>query len=267
MKLLCLVPTLYNPIVLFAVTTFWVVVVLSSQDTLAFRYDSYHIPLNHGDIVLRTLQFRGGSRNDIIKPIDNDNDEIDDHTYTNIAGIQIDDSFRGGGQYQRQHYSTATTPRAGGFIQRQNNFVGRLPRRFRDMRCNANKAWSQVTKGCSLRVSRSNQNSRNTDALLAVQVRGGADNHKKNHNQNQNVVNNFTKKGTTKSATDVVQTDHWKYSLLAVAFASLCIGLSPFEKGEGWYSLLAVALGFCLACSPFGNSRLADVLAAAATGV
>jgi len=259
MKLLCLVPTLYNPIVLFAVTTFWVVVVLSSQDTLAFRYDSYHIPLNHGDIVLRTLlQFRGGSKNDIIKPIDNDEDKNDEHTYTNIAGIQMDDSFRGGGQYQRQHYSTATTLRTGGFVKQPNNLARKL-RRLHDMRCTVNKAWSQVTKGCSLRVPTSNRNPRHTDAQLAVQVRGGADNDKKD--QNHKVVNDSTK-GIKSTVVDVF------YSLLAVALG-LYIAFSPDVSQDqyvGWYCLSAVVLGFCFACSPFGNSRLADVLVAATGG-
>jgi len=252
---LFLVPTLYDSIVLFALTTFWVVVVLTPQDILAFRHDTYHIPLNHGDVVVRTLQFRGGSKIDIINPIDDDdNDGDDDHTYTNIAGITIDDSFRGGGQYRRQHYSTATTLRTGGgFVKRSNNLAGKL-RRLRDLRCTVNKAWLQVTKGYSLlRVPTSNKNSRNTDALLAVQVRGGADNHKKNQNH-----------------TDVVKMNQWIYSLLAVALG-LCIAFSPDVSQDqyvGWYCLSAVVLGFCFACSPFGNSRLADVLfeLVAATG-
>mmetsp|Transcript_10183 Transcript_10183/g.11431 ORF Transcript_10183/g.11431 Transcript_10183/m.11431 type:complete len:262 (+) Transcript_10183:145-930(+) len=261
MKLL-LNSSFYNN-VLVAVTTFLVVVVLLPQESFAFRRnnDVYPIPLNHGDVVVRTLlQFRGGSKNDIINPIDDDEDEIDDHKYTNIAGITIDDSFRGGGQYQRQHYSTATTLRTGGgFVKRSNNLARWLPRRLRDMRCTVNKAWSQVTKGYSLLcVPRSNQNPRNTDALLAVQVRGGADKEKKN--QNHKVVNDST--------TDVVKKDRWMYSLLAVALG-LCIAFSPDVSQDqyvGWYTLLAVALGVCLAGSPFGNSRLANVLVAATGG-
>jgi len=276
MKLL-LISSFYN-IALIAVTTLLVVVVLSPQESFAFRRinhdgsssssssassDTNHIPLNYGATVIRTLlQFRGGGNNHYLNPIiDNDDDGDDDHMYTNIAGIQIDASFRGGGQYQRQHYSTATTLRTGGgFVKRSNNLARWLPRRLRDMRCTVNKAWSQVTKGYSLLcVPRSNQNPRNTDALLAVQVRGGADKEKKN--QNHKVVNDST--------TDVVKKDRWMYSLLAVALG-LCIAFSPDVSQDqyvGWYTLLAVALGVCLAGSPFGNSRLADVLAAAATGV
>mmetsp|Transcript_10182 Transcript_10182/g.11430 ORF Transcript_10182/g.11430 Transcript_10182/m.11430 type:complete len:272 (+) Transcript_10182:84-899(+) len=271
MKLL-LIPSLYNN-ALIAVTTFLVVVVLPPQESFAFRHDlgsssasssassdTYHIPLNDGDVVVRTLQFRGGSKIDIIKPIDNDNDDDDGDgdPITNIAGIQIDDSFRGGGQYQRQHYSTATTLRTGGFVKQPNNLARKL-RRLHDMRCTVNKAWSQVTKGYSLLcVPRSNQNPRNTDALLAVQVRGGADKEKKN--QNHKVVNDST--------TDVVKKDRWMYSLLAVALG-LCIAFSPDVSQDqyvGWYTLLAVALGVCLAGSPFGNSRLANVLVAATGG-
>mmetsp|Transcript_7267 Transcript_7267/g.7121 ORF Transcript_7267/g.7121 Transcript_7267/m.7121 type:complete len:226 (+) Transcript_7267:110-787(+) len=218
MKLL-LISSFYN-IALVAVTTFLVVVVLLPQESFAFRQnnDVYHIPLNHGDFVVRTLQFRGGSiQIDIIKPIDNDNDDDGDgDPITNIAGITMDDSFRGGGQYQRQHYSTATTLRTGGFVKQPNNLARKL-RRLHDMRCTVNKAWSQVTKGCSLRVPTSNRNPRHTDAQLAVQVRGGADNDKKD--QNHKVVNDSTK-GIKRTAADVF------YSLLT--------------------SLLFVALGFCL---------------------
>jgi len=266
MKLL-LISSFYN-IALIAVTTLLVVVVLSPQESFAFRRinhdgsssssssassDTNHIPLNYGATVIRTLlQFRGGGNNHYLNPIiDNDDDGDDDHMYTNIAGIQIDASFRGGGQYQRQHYSTATTLRTGGgFVKRSNNLARWLPRRLRDMRCTVNKAWSQVTKGYSLlRVPTSNQNPRNTDtALLAVQVRGGADNHKKNQNH-----------------TDVVKKNQWMYSLLAVALG-LCIllndalGEGTQDQYVGWYSLLAVALGMCLACSPVRDSRIAEVI-------
>merc|ERR1712194_78037 len=235
---------------------------MGSQDSLAFRYDSYHIPLNHGAVVVRTLlQFRGGSKNGIINPIiDNDDNDGNGDPITNIAGITMDDSFRGGGQYQRQHYSTSTTLRPSGFVKRSNNLpVGRLPRRrLHNMRCTMNFYWSQVTKGCSLHI-RDNRNPRNTDALLAVQVRGGANDKK---NQNHKVVNDSTK-GIKSTAADVF------YSLLAVALG-LCIAFSPDVSQDqyvGWYSLLAVALGICLAGSPFGNSRLTDVLVAATTAV
>mmetsp|Transcript_20932 Transcript_20932/g.23990 ORF Transcript_20932/g.23990 Transcript_20932/m.23990 type:complete len:232 (+) Transcript_20932:49-744(+) len=231
MKLL-LISSFYNN-ALVAVTTLLVVVVLLSQESFAFRRnnDVYHIPLNHGDIVLHTLQFRGGSKNDIINPIDDDNDKIDEHTYTNIAGIQMDASFRGGGQYQRQHYSTATTPRTGGFIQRQNNLVGRLPRRLRDMHCTVNEAynnylvkfyWSQVTKGCSLHVP-DNNNPSDTDALLAVQVRGGADDKK---NQNHNIVNDSTT-GIKRTAADFF------YSLLT-SFLGFALGFWLGRKEGTW---------------------------------
>jgi len=276
MKLL-LISSFYN-IALIAVTTLLVVVVLSPQESFAFRRinhdgsssssssassDTNHIPLNYGATVIRTLlQFRGGGNNHYLNPIiDNDDDGDDDHMYTNIAGIQIDASFRGGGQYQRQHYSTATTLRTGGgFVKRSNNLARWLPRRLRDMRCTVNKAWSQVTKGYSLLcVPRSNQNPRNTDALLAVQVRGGADKEKKN--QNHKVVNDSTK-GIKSTVVDVF------YSLLAVALG-LYIAFSPDVSQDqyvGWHCLSAVVLGFCFACSPFGNSRLANVLVAATGG-
>mmetsp|Transcript_7266 Transcript_7266/g.7119 ORF Transcript_7266/g.7119 Transcript_7266/m.7119 type:complete len:225 (+) Transcript_7266:110-784(+) len=224
MKLL-LISSFYN-IALVAVTTFLVVVVLLPQESFAFRQnnDVYHIPLNHGDFVVRTLQFRGGSiQIDIIKPIDNDNDDDGDgDPITNIAGITMDDSFRGGGQYQRQHYSTATTPRTGGFIQQQNNLVGRLPRRLRDMRCTVNKAWSQVTKGCSLHVP-DNNNPSDTDALLAVQVRGGADVKK---NQNHNIVNDSTT-GIKRTAADFF------YSLL-ISFLCVALGFWLGRKEGTW---------------------------------
>jgi len=262
MKLL-LISSFYN-IALIAVTTLLVVVVLSPQEIFAFRRinhdgsssssassDTNHIPLNYGATDIRSLlQFRGGGNNHYLNPIiDNDDDGDDDHIYTNIAGIQMDASFRGGGQYQRQHYSTATTPRTGGFVKGSNNLAGKL-RRLRDMRCTVNEAWSQVTKGYFLlRVPTSNQNPRNTDtALLAVQVRGGADNHKKNQNH-----------------TDVVKKNQWMYSLLAVALG-LCIllndalGEGTQDQYVGWYSLLAVALGMCLACSPVRDSRIAEVI-------
>mmetsp|Transcript_20933 Transcript_20933/g.23991 ORF Transcript_20933/g.23991 Transcript_20933/m.23991 type:complete len:222 (+) Transcript_20933:49-714(+) len=221
MKLL-LISSFYNN-ALVAVTTLLVVVVLLSQESFAFRRnnDVYHIPLNHGDIVLHTLQFRGGSKNDIINPIDDDNDKIDEHTYTNIAGIQMDASFRGGGQYQRQHYSTATTPRTGGFVKRSNNLAGKL-RRLRDMRCTVNKGWSQVTKGCSLHI-RDNSNPRNTDALLAVQVRGGADDKK---NQNHNIVNDSTT-GIKRTAADFF------YSLLT-SFLGFALGFWLGRKEGTW---------------------------------
>mmetsp|Transcript_7264 Transcript_7264/g.7117 ORF Transcript_7264/g.7117 Transcript_7264/m.7117 type:complete len:223 (+) Transcript_7264:110-778(+) len=222
MKLL-LISSFYN-IALVAVTTFLVVVVLLPQESFAFRQnnDVYHIPLNHGDIVLRTLlQFRGGSKNDIIKPIDNDKDENDDHTYANIAGIQIDDSFRGGGQYQRQHYSTATTLRTGGFVKQPNNLARKL-RRLHDMRCTVNKAWSQVTKGCSLHVP-DNNNPSDTDALLAVQVRGGADVKK---NQNHNIVNDSTT-GIKRTAADFF------YSLL-ISFLCVALGFWLGRKEGTW---------------------------------
>jgi len=220
------------------VTTFLVVVVLPPQESFAFRHDlgsssasssassdTYHIPLNDGDVVVRTLQVRGGSESEgDLNLIANDDDS--DHTYTNIAGITMDDSFRGGGQYQHGDTSTTTSRRSGGFV-RANNLVG-FPRRrrLRDIRSKVNQAynnylvrfyWSQVTKGCSLHVP-DNNNPSDTDALLAVQVRGGADD-KKNQNQNHNVVNDSTK-GIKRTAADVF------YSLLT--------------------SLLFVALGFCL---------------------
>ena len=63
------------------------------------------------------------------------------------------------------------------------------------------------------------------------------------------------------------------YSLLAVVLG-LGMVFSPdvsTDPSVGWYStllasLLAVALGFCLAFLPFGNSRLADVLVAVTGG-
>jgi len=271
MKLL-LISSFYN-IALIAVTTLLVVAVLSPQEIFAFRRinhdgsssssassDTNHIPLNYGATDIRSLlQFRGGGNNHYLNPIiDNDDDGDDDHIYTNIAGIQMDASFRGGGQYQRQHYSTATTPRTGGFVKRSNNLAGKL-RRLRDMRCTVNKGWLQVTKGYSLlRVPTSNRNPRHTDAQLAVQVRGGADDKK---DQNHKVVNDSTK-GIKSTVVDVF------YSLLAVALG-LYIAFSPDVSQDqyvGWHCLLAVVLGFCFACSPFGNSRLADVLVAATGG-
>eukprot|EP00751_Fragilariopsis_kerguelensis_P012671 CAMPEP_0170778770 /NCGR_PEP_ID=MMETSP0733-20121128/12588_1 /TAXON_ID=186038 /ORGANISM="Fragilariopsis kerguelensis, Strain L26-C5" /LENGTH=209 /DNA_ID=CAMNT_0011122255 /DNA_START=133 /DNA_END=762 /DNA_ORIENTATION=+ len=205
MKLL-LIPSLYNN-ALIAVTTFLVVVVLPPQESFAFRHDlgsssasssassdTYHIPLNDGDVVVRTLQVRGGSESEgDLNLIANDDDS--DHTYTNIAGITMDDSFRGGGQYQHRDTSTTISRHNGGFVKRSNNLARRIPRRrrLRDIRSKVNQAynnylvrfyWSQVTKGCSLDVP-DNNNPSDTDALLAVQVRGGADVKK---NQNHNVV-------------------------------------------------------------------------------
>ena len=215
MKML-LIPTFYN-IVLSVLTAFLVAAVLSPQESVAFEHDvgssssseTYHIPLTHGAVVVSTLlQFRGGSKNGNLNHIianDDDSDGDGDHTYTNIAGITMDNSFRGGGEHQHRDTSTIIASRhSGGFVP-QKSLVGRLPRRrrLRDVRSNVNQAlnnylvrfyWSQVTKGCSLHIPDLSNNSRNTDdALLAVQVRGGADNNNKNNNQNVSPVDEFTK--------------------------------------------------------------------------
>jgi len=210
MKIL-LLPTFYN-IVLFSFTAFVVAVVLSPQDSLAFEHDlgsssssssssfnTYH-PYNYGNVIVSALLVRGGSEGDLNLIDDDDNDGHGDHTYTNIAGIQMDDAFRGGGQHQHRDTSTTiTSRRTGGFVRPNNNLVGRV-RRLSNVRSNVNQAfnnylvrfyWSQVTKGCSLHIL-DNSSPSDTDTLLAVQVRGGADNHNKN-NQNVSHVNEFTK--------------------------------------------------------------------------
>mmetsp|Transcript_9925 Transcript_9925/g.10695 ORF Transcript_9925/g.10695 Transcript_9925/m.10695 type:complete len:260 (-) Transcript_9925:4-783(-) len=202
MKML-LFPTLYN-IAMLAVTTFLVVVVLSPHDSLAFRHDdgssssshTYH-SYNYGDVVVRSLlQFRGGSDGDL-NLIDKDDD--DDHT--NVADITMDDSYRREGQHQHRDTSTTASRHNGEFVQRSNNpFGSPRHRRLSEIRSNVNQAynnylvrfyWSQVTKGCSLHIPPNNQNPSDTDALLAVQVRGGADNSKNNNQTNH--VDEFTK--------------------------------------------------------------------------
>jgi len=212
MKML-FIPTFYN-IVWSAFTAFLVAVVLSPQESLAFERHEHstsssstsshtYPPYNDGNVVVRTLLVRGGGgKEGDLNLSDDGNDSHGDHI-TNIAGSTMDDSLRGGGQYPHRDTSTTASRHSDGFGQRTNNLVG-LPRRRRlsNIRSNVNQAynnylvrfyWSQVTKGCFLHVP-PNNNPSDTDALLAVQVRGGADNNK--HNQNKNVnnhVDEFTK--------------------------------------------------------------------------
>jgi len=150
MRPLLLLPYFQNNIAMLILTVmFGVAVILSPQECLAFgKHDhgsssvgsssisnpyTYH-SFNDGDVVVRALQIRGGGGAEgNMNTINKDNDDSDHNHNINIAGITIDDSFRGGQQHQRQRQRLCD----GSVTQRRNNLVGRV-RRLRDIHLTVN---------------------------------------------------------------------------------------------------------------------------------